>query len=76
MQINKILRLAEKPARPIHRRWPRYIGPYGCAVPVHETLGISLKSIIGDGRDTSGPTDGRMSLSKGMIALRMMGERT
>src|SRR6266852_100510 len=29
MHIHKILRLAEKPARPIHRRWPRYIGPYG-----------------------------------------------
>jgi len=25
----------------------RYIGPYGCAVPVHDTPGISLKFIIG-----------------------------
>ncbi len=29
----------------------RYIGPYGCAVPVHETLGLSLRFIIGGGRD-------------------------
>src|SRR5713101_3210335 len=27
--LNKIIRRAEKPARPINRRWPRYIGPYG-----------------------------------------------
>jgi len=37
-----------------------YIGPYGGAIPVHDTLGISLKSIIDGGRDKSGPTDGRM----------------
>jgi hypothetical protein len=29
MQMNKIPRISEKPARPINRRWARYIGPYG-----------------------------------------------
>src|SRR6266849_6057855 len=28
-EMNKQIRLAEQPARPIHRRWPRYIGPHG-----------------------------------------------
>jgi len=28
MQMNTIIRIAEKPARLIHRRWPRSIGPY------------------------------------------------
>ena len=28
MQMNKLIRLAEQPARPIHRRWPRKIGAY------------------------------------------------
>ena len=37
------------------------IGPYECDVPVHETLGISVKCIIG-------PTDDRMNVSKDIVA--------
>ncbi len=64
MACNKIIRIAEQPARPI-MSFNTFIqagggfltgrsigagrdksGPYECDVPVHNTLGISLKGII------------------------------
>ena len=64
MQMNKLIRLAGHPPRPIMSfntfiqacgglLTGRYTGPYGGDVPVHETLGISLQFIIGAGRDNA-----------------------